>query len=278
MKKVIPAIWMAVLACAVIWLWRGYRNAAPALEDIYTLDLSRYPVTYEIQEFRLKPHDRQWTLKSFTVYDKNGNVTTEQRFQLDEDGQSYYIASNGNRIDSLRMPRLYFQNITEYLSGWDIVQESFDNAGRIVYREAAMLHSRELISRELIRWYYCTDQPERSDDSAICTFVRTMRIETPRDEPPQMFYGYEQEPRWESTAYEITSYDCFGNETTVWVDDDCYIKTDADGYPQMFVVVPGGGLGYVERVDAYGRPLWQARYDKSGDLLGWSVWEYQELE
>lgn len=79
----------------------------------------------------------------------------------------------------------------------------------------------------------------------------------------------------ESTAYEIDTYDKYGNETAIWIEDDCYLKTDADGYLQMFVVL--GPLYYIERVDEYGRPTWQARYDKNGELMGWSVWEYEDL-
>ena len=91
-----------------------------------------------------------------------------------------------------------------------------------------------------------------------------------------MFYGPQEEPRWESTGYEISTYDCGGNETIVsTMDYDCYLKTDADGYLQM--IVAQGPWPYVQRVDAYGRPLWQARYDKNGELMGWSVWEYEDL-
>lgn len=273
MKKTVSAILVALLSCALILGWRGWQNRAPALEDIRTLDPTQYPLTYELQTFKLRPHDRQWTLKTFTGYDENGEVEREEIYQLDEDGQSYYIAPNGDRIDVVRMPRLGFQNITGFLSEWDINQEDFDDAGRIIYRDAA---SGDL--RELVQWYYRPDEPERSDDSAVCTLVRTMRVETPRDQEPWIFYGPEEEPRWESTCYEITTYDRSGNETIVsTMERDCYIKTDADGYLQMIVMDGVFFAKAVIRVDAYGRPLWRANYDRDGNLAGWFVWEYEDL-
>ena len=266
MKKTVSAILVALLSCAMILGWRGWQNRAPALEDIRTLDLTQYPVTYKLQEFKLKPHDRQWTLKSFTVYDETGQVEREELYQLDEDGQSYYIAPNGNRIDARRRN---FQKLTGALSDWDISREEYDAAGRILSREAACPNMS--FDTEILRWYYSPDQPE---PDGVCTFVRTMRIVVPPGEKTWLYDG-----RMESTGYEIDTYDKFGNETMVWIADDCYLKTDADGYLQMIVGSLGyGAWFYVQRVDDYGRPTWQARYGRDGHLYGWSVWEYADLD
>ena len=145
MKK---AIWAAVLAfvsCAIVLGWRWYQNLAPDLEDIFTFDPTPYETTYALQEFRLKPHDRQWTLKSVTSFDASGEVESEQVYQLDEDGHSYYM--NGDH-------RVY--------------------AARIILREAS--NPNNTIISELVFWYYRTDQSALAGDEAVCAMVSISRI------------------------------------------------------------------------------------------------------
>lgn len=274
MKK---AIWAAVLAfvsCAIVLGWRWYQNLAPDLEDIFTFDPTRYETTYALQEFRLKPHDRQWTLKSVTSFDAAGEVESKRVYQLDEDGHSYYM-NGDHRVYAAYVPRRGFQSVTGYLSGWDIFREAYDDAGRIILREAS--NPEITNSSELVSWYYRTDQSALTGDEAVCAMVIISRIVTPAGEDPWMFDGNDA-PIMECTAYYITNYDAYGNETSVMVDGKCYLKTDADGYLQM-IIREISDARIVTRVDEFGRPLWVVFYScLENQVIKYTIWEYEELK
>lgn len=151
----------------------------------------------------------------------------------------------------------------------------YDDAGRIVLREAS--NPSNLGSSGLVCWYYRIDDTASAGDDAVCTFACTMRI-TIQSGEESWIYGENNEPLMECTSYEITNYDKYGNETTVWVDAKCCMKTDADGYLQM-IIKKFLGVNVVTRVDDSGRPLWSAIYDgQNGNLLGCTVWQYEMLE
>ena len=277
MKRAIWAAVLAVVSCAIVLGWRWYQNLAPDLEDIFTFDPTRYETTYALQEFRLKPHDRQWTLKSVTSFDASGEVESEQVYQLDEDGHSYYM-NGDHRVYAAYIPRRGFQNVTGYLSGWDISRETYDNAGRIILREAS--NPNNTIISELVFWYYRTDQSALTGDEAVCAMVSISRIVTPAGEEPWMFDGNDA-PIMEYTSYYITNYDAYGNETSVMEDGKCYLKTDADGYLQM-IIREISDARIITRVDEFGRPLWVVFYNcienMENQVIKYTIWEYEELE
>ena len=172
MKKVISAVALVAVSCFILIGWRWHQNSAPDFADMKTFDPSRYKTTYAMQEFKLKPHDGQWTLRSVTHYNGDGTVVSEIMYQLDEKGHAYY--ENGeDRIYAGYIPRLGFQDVTGFLSEWDIAEEKYDDAGRIIFRNAS--HPEIPETPELVRWYYRPSAGDLTGNDAVCTFVRTMR-------------------------------------------------------------------------------------------------------
>ena len=275
MKK---AIWAAVLAfvsCAIVLGWRWYQNLAPDLEDIYTFDPTRYETTYALQEFRLKPHDKQWVLKTITYYDENGAVQREENYQFDKNGQSYYIAPNGNRIDAENLSWESLANLYSPDVSWGATYTEYDDAGRAIYRE---VHSYKASWETEMKWmYYCTDCPEMTGTDALSTVLTVMQTTLSPEEETWM-RDLEGNPLRESVSYSIYNFDVYGNGTELWLEDPCYVMTDIQGY--LKAIVQQNPLGYtVLRVDQSGRPLWMASYSrKDRQLTGYTVWEYEELK
>lgn len=260
---------MILLSILVLISFRLYQDWAPGFEDIASFDPSHYDFTYSLQEFKLKTHDREWTLAAVVEYNADGEIQSERTYQLDADGQSYYM-NNGERQDVSRYPRRGLKNITGYISEWDLAEETLDDAGRVVYRmgeDPSFVGSHEIAS-----WYYCPNT-DTADDANISIFTRTMHEVSPDGIEP-VCYGANDEPIMEFNTYEITNYDCYGNETRIWADGKCFLKTDANGYLQM-IVQDNPGTYSVLRVDASGKPLWSATYHKESlSLISYAVWCY----
>lgn len=275
MKK---AIWAAVLAfvsCAIVLGWRWYQNLAPDLENIFTVDPTRYETTYALQEFRLKPHDRQWVLKAITYYDENGTVQREENYQFDENGQSYYIAPNGNRIDAENLSWESLANLYRPDASWGTTYTEYDDAGRAIYRE---VHAYKASWETEMKWmYYRTDCPEMTGTDALSTVLTVMQTTLSPEEETWM-RDLEGNPLWESVSYSIYNFDVYGNATELWIQEPYYVMTDMQGY--LKAIIKQDPIWYtILRVDQLGRPLWLASYScKDRQLTGYTIWEYEELE
>lgn len=267
MKKILSVLVMVIIS--LLLLLPLHLNTAPNLEDISSFDPSRYDCTYSLQTFRLKAHDRQWTLASVTEYNADGQIQWEQTYQLDAKGQSYYM-DNGQRRDVSRYPRSGMENITGDISDWSLSEEKLDEFGRVVYRmgESPTLPGHH----DLASWYYCPNT-DTVDDSNISVFARTMH-EVSSDGIEPVCYGADDEPLMEFNTYEITNLDCYGNETRICWDGKCYLKTGTDGYLQM-IISENPGTYDVLRIDESGKPLWSAIYHKENlSLISYTVWRY----
>lgn len=272
MKKICLAVLMAAVGCGILLGWRWQQNYVPELADMESFDPARYEMTYAMQEFQLKPHDRQYFLSSITSYDETGEVEWGEVYRLDESGQAYYM--NGEeRMYVAQLPRVGFCNITG-ASDWNVIREQYDEKGRIVYREAS--HPQIPEHSEITQWYYRTDDQTITGDDAVSTLVFTGRVVIP---PGQETFMYDEndEPLMESTSYTILNYDRYGNETMIGFEAKCCMKTDADGYLQM-IIRKWGDNYHVMRVDPSGRPLWSAMCDTKNDcVISRTVWKYERL-
>lgn len=270
MKKIISALILAIISLLLLPL---HQNQVPDFEDIASFDPSHYDFTYSLQEFKLKTHDRQWTLSSVTGYSAEGEMQWERIYHLDVGGQSYYM-NNGERQDVSRYPRRGWKNITGYISDWNLAEETLDDTGRVIYR---MGEDPSFVgSHEIANWYYCPNT-DTAEDANISIFTRTMHEVSPDGMEP-VCYGANDEPIMEFNTYEITNYDCHGNETRIWIEGKCFLKTDANGYLQM-IVQDNPGTYSVLRVDDSGKPLWTAVYHKETlSLMEYSVCCYQEID
>ena len=274
MKRQLHALLLFVLSCAVLFAWKLYRCNAPDFEDMVQFDPSVYACTYALQSFKLKSHDRNWTLSSVAHYKADGEVEWETVYHLDEDGQAYYM-NNEDRIDVAHMPRKGFGDLADVDTELNVVEEEFDQFGRLVSRKEYNHDPRHTTTTQL---YYCTDSGDRSDDDAISTYVSSTNFKHKISEEPVMYVGREEEPAWESTSYNIINFDKYGNETGVWLGDEkCFLQTSIDGYLQT-IIIDNVATYIVKRVDESGRPLWSAVYGKEdGILWEYTVWNYKEL-
>lgn len=272
MKRWISAGLLLVVTLCILYGFHVHLNDMPELDELKEFDPSVYAPTHEVQTFRLKANDRDWVLNSVVNYSADGQVECETVYHIDENGQAYYIAPNGNRIDVPSMP----DDVTEFLSAWDVRAESHDGYGRVVSRTAYWLREDESSDiYELVDWNYCPDSTTDGNNS-VCSFVRTMRIEVLPGEETFMFEGPDNTPVYESTAYEIQTYDKYGNTYNIWIERPCRIVTNRDGYLAMIIVdVPG--VYYVYRVDEFGRQAWSATYSKEDmRLMSYTVYSYKE--
>lgn len=274
MKQLISAGILLLFTLCILLGIHSYLNYVPEFEELSTFDPSRYPVSRQLQEFKIKPNDRQWFLSSFRYYDGEGVLEREELYEIDENGVSYYIAPNGNRIDSWQVPDT--NELTDYLETWNVSEEQFDRQNRITVRTAySPLADGAHGPREILHWYYCPGS-NAGEANAICSYIRTMHLMIPPGEETFLF-GDDNRPIYEKTSYEIMTFDKYGNNCQVWIEGPCYLVTDLGGYLQM-VFLKTYDWGTYIRVDELGRPVWQATYylpDKT--LLGYSLWTYEDL-
>lgn len=273
MKRMLHVLFLLILSCAVLFSWKLHQCSAPDFEDLAEFDPSGYECTYALQTFKLKPHDRNWYLSSVAHYTADGELEWETVYCLDEDGQSYYM-NNEDRIDVAHMPRMGFGNLADVDTKLNVIEEEFDQSGRLVSRTEYNYDPRHTTTTQL---YYCTSSGERSDDDVISTYVSTTNFKHKISEEPVMYVGGEENPAWESTSYYIVNFDKYGNETSIWLGDSkCFLQTSIDGYLQT-IIIDHMGSYVVKRVDESGRPLWNAVYGKEDGLLWeYTVWNYKE--
>lgn len=275
MKRLVSAgILLLVTVCVLMGI-HSYLNYVPEFEELTDFDPSRYHVTRQLQELKIKPNDRQWVLHSYRYYDGEGELQREELYEIDENGVAYYIAPNGNRIDSWRVADT--NELTDHLESWNVIQEGFDSQGRITGRTASSPHTDGTYdSREILSWYYCPES-KAEDTNTVCSYTRTMHLKVHPGEETFMYYGTDNIPIYEETGYEIMSYDKYGNDHQIWVEDPCRIITDAKGYVRM-IYREVGSQGVLLRVDEFGRPVWLASYDLTDKTLtGYSIWTYEDL-
>lgn len=272
MKRLLYALILLVLSCAL--LFGVHENKAPDFENMAEFDPSGYGCTYALQTFKLKPHDRNWTLSSVVHYNSDGEMQWETIYCLDKDGRSFYM-NNEDRIDIAYMPRMGFGDLANVDTKLNVMEEEFDQAGRLVSRTEYNHDPRHTTTTQL---YYCISSGERSDDDAISTYVSITNFKHKVSEEPVMYVGREEEPVWEDTSYYIVNFDKYGNETTIWLGDaNCFLLTSIEGYLQA-IIIDNMGAYVVKRVDESGRPLWSAVYGKADGLLWeYTVWNYKEL-
>lgn len=275
MKRLISAGILLLLTLCILVGIHSYLNYVPEFEALSTFDPSRYSVTRQLQTFKIKPNDRQWVLSSFRNYDGEGVLQREELYEIDENGVSYYIAPNGNRIDSYRVADS--NDKTDLFENWNVTEEEYDTMGRITGRTAYDPHTDGTYdSREILDWYYCPESGV-GDDNSLCAYVRTMHIKVHPGEETYIFTGSNNTPVYESTGYEIINYDKYGNGSQVWVEEPSYMITDLSGHLQM-VYMEIYTWGTLIRVDEFGRPVWLASYDLTDNtLMGYSIWTYEEV-
>ena len=253
----------------------SYMNYVPEFDKLSTFDPSRYYVTRQLQEFKIRPNGREWVLSSFRYYDGKGVLQREELYQIDNNGMAYYIAPNGNRIESWKV--VDTNDLTDFLESWNVSEEIFDSQGRVTDRTAYSPHTDGTYdSIEVLHWHYCPGSTA-GDKNTVCSYIRTMQLKVHPGEETFVFEGEEQIPVYETTGYEIMNYDKYGNELQVWVEDKSYIITDIFGFIQMiYEEHPLGGT--LIRVDEYGRPLWLANYNLVDNTLsGYSIWTYEDI-
>lgn len=275
LPKALYASAMAVFAVVLLLAFPKDHNSIPDFSDKDSFDPFRYELTHETQSFCLNPHDRHWRLSSFTSFSPDGTVISQQEYALDRDSGAYYLVDDQPCYIS-RIPNAGYCNFSQFLAQWDVEAEGFDQYGRVTDRKAS--HPRNKEHAETINYYYRTDQPGQRGDDALCTLVRTMETTVP-DGEETWIYDADGEPLYGSVSYEIQILDLYGNVTSLWVEGASCLITDSAGYLQMIVQTSVNGKNrLVTRVDEYGRPLWMAEYDwQDGSIVGYSVWEYEEL-
>lgn len=273
MKKLVSAFIMGILSCCILFLWHTHLDKLPDFEDMPTFDPSGYECTTALQTFKLKAHDRHWFLSSFTSYDEDGEIISERRYTIAEDGHAYYM--NGEkRMEVSRFPRKGFSNLGEIYSEWGAVPE-VDEYGRTVHVVGDHPDIEEL--SYVVELYYRTDIVGLTGDASICAFVSTMSLTY---QPGQNSHIIDEdgEQVMEYHGYTITNFDLYGNETTVMLEGPCCMKTDAEGF--LSIIIQKSNHAYkVIRVDECGRPQWSATYSVDDcRLLGYSVWTYETIE
>lgn len=272
-KALLVLLVTIIVGIVVVLGLRTYQDKVPELAEMETFDPFSYKTTFQLQEFKLQPCDRRWTLSSRIRYDVTGKPIQEEIYQLDMDGQSFYTFPNGNRSNVERITT-GGNNVTTPFEGAKnaaVLQEEYDNQNRPIYREITQGQA----STHIFYWNYRTDGEPLSGNDGVCTSVEISRLTYASEKESTLQDGHGH-TLLESAAYTIRNFDQYGNETRLFFDSPCYMKTDADGYLQMIAAEIAGFI-YYTRVDPSGRPLWEARYDKNGVFQEYTVWQYKDL-
>ena len=270
-KKCLSVILIAAISLGVL-LFLDHHSRAQEMGSIASFDPSQYDFSYDLQTFRLKNHDRNWTLSSVSEYNSAGELQSEQVFSLDSEGHSYYMNGEERQYVSY-YPRKGLSSITDYLSDFQLSEESVDQYGRIVLREGR--HPTVLEHYERAEWYYCSNT-ETDEPDALAAFVRIIRsVAVDGTEP--VGDGENDEPLLEYNTYEITNFDRYGNETCIWADGKCCVRTDEGGYLETIIEEKSETYRVIQ-VDDSGKPLCIAVYRKNSlDLISYVFYQYEIL-
>lgn len=269
-KKCLSAILITLISLGILFFFDNNCSRLHKLKNIASFDPSQYYFTYDLQTFRLKSHDRNWTLSSISEYNSAGALQSERILFLDSEGNSYYMNGKERQYVS-HYPRRGISSITDYLSDFQLSEERFDRYGRIVFREGR--HPTISEHRESAEWYYRLDT-EMDEPAALSVFVRTISsVSVDGIEP--VCYGENDEPLLEYSTYEITNFDRYGNEICIQTDGKCFLKTDADGYLEAIIEEESGTYRVIQ-VDDSGKPLCIAVYNKNSlDLISYILYQYE---
>lgn len=274
MKKFICAAAMILCSVVILLPLHIIQNRVPEFEDIFTLNPSRYPTTYRMQDFKLKANDRQWTLNSIHYYSADGEILRENYYHLDKSGQSYYVTSDGLHIKTPNLAWDEMSDVVDFCLDQNILNEKYDDFERIIYRES--INPSCPTERTFVHWYYRPEAQEQALSDELCTLTATFRTDSQEDRSV-IFYDADWNKVTGSTSYVIWNYDKYGNQIELWIQEDCYFKTDAKGYLQMIVLKWYNGYEVI-RTDDSGKPLWSATYNRiDGSLTGYTVWRYKPV-
>lgn len=276
MKQGIRAVIMLGISCAIMVNLQIRQNRLPELEDISTFGASNYATTCQLQEFKVAPNDKQWTLDAIRYYTADGKLEKETIYQLDEYGRSYYLIPDGNRFycANIMSNEELQKSILNDLSDCDITEQQRDEYGRLTFRQGVDPLSPEITYSAY--WSYSPGQAESDLADALCSSVEIHHGVAP-DEEHALYLDGDLNRVTEFSSYDIRNYDRFGNEVQLWISEECYLQTDSNGYLQLIVMKWYSGYEVI-RTDASGKPLWSAVYSREDlTLQHYTVWEYRTV-
>lgn len=270
MKKCLSAILITLISLGILFFIHDHSSSSQELGRVASFDPSLYVFTYDLQTFRLKTHDRNWILSAVSEYDPVGELQSERRYSLDSEGHSYYMDGEERQYVSY-YPRKGVSSMTDYLSDFQLSEESVDQYGRIVLREGR--HPTIPEHCERAQWYYCANT-ETDEPDVLAAFIRIIRSVSVDGAEP-VGCGENDEPLLEYNTYELTNFDRYGNETCVWADGKCCFQTDAEGYLQAIIEEKSETYRVIQ-VDDSGKPLCIALYRKDSlDLISYILYQYE---
>lgn len=270
MKKLRNAVILVAFSCIIFFYFISIQSIFPSLHYFKTLTPSCYNTTHELQKFNLKSSSQFWTLDTIRYYSADGVLKREEMYQLDKNGQGYYIAPTGIRIETPNLSWNALQSIPNLGSEQSVISEKRDQNERITYRIFSNLKFPS--ETTFVRWIYA------SDDIVRLNTLETLIITTyTTSEESQVLPLRDSELNkiQEKACYEIRNYDAFGNELTLQIYDDCYFKLNNKGYLQLIIIKQHDTFEII-RTDESGKPLWSAQYKRDTlELQGYTIWSYR---